>query len=217
MCKTIVCYGDSNTWGYIPGVASRFPKSKRWTGVCQDLLGEGFEVVEEGLNGRATIYDDPFNPYLNGKRGLGYSLISKKPIDLVVLFLGTNDLKFTDAHGAAKGIEELVELILNADSTYIVSQPIFPNGVKILLVSPAVVAPEIEYVRPESLVAGKSQETLKFSLLYEQIAKKYGVYFLDAALYAKPSLADCVHIDADGHQLLGTAIAAKIKEIFTDN
>ena len=189
-------------------------KTKRWTGICQNLLGGDYEILEHGLNGRTTVYDDCSNPYLNGKSGLGYSLISQKPIDLVVLFLGTNDLKTTDAHGAANGVDELIAMLMDADAMIPVSQPIFPKGIKVLLVSPPHIADEIAYLRPESALVEKAQETHRFAKLYQNVAEKYGVNFLDAAQYTRPSLVDCVHIDIDSHKMLGDAIAVKIREIF---
>ena len=85
--KTILCYGDSNTWGYIPGTGNRYPRQVRWTGVLQNLLGEKFHVIEEGLNGRTTVMDDPTRIAKNGLPYLRPCLDSHAPIDLVVLML----------------------------------------------------------------------------------------------------------------------------------
>ena len=100
--KRILCYGDSNTWGFIPGTGERYPADVRWPGVLAALLGRGVHVVENGINGRTTAIDDPGYPCRNGKEGLGYALLAEKPFDLVILMLGTNDLKLTDAAGAAR-------------------------------------------------------------------------------------------------------------------
>jgi lysophospholipase L1-like esterase len=93
--KTILCFGDSNTWGWIPGPdGDRYPPEVRWPGVLQERLGDNYRVVEEALNGRMTVWDDPYEPVhdKNGKRHLAVALESHKPIDLVILMLGTNDL-----------------------------------------------------------------------------------------------------------------------------
>lgn len=211
----VLCYGDSNTWGFMPGTGERRGAEERWTGVCQKLLGEKYTIIENGLNGRTTVFDDPFNDYLNGKKCLGYTLISQKPIDLAVLMLGTNDMKYANAVGASTGADELVRMLLNANEIYRTSQPVFPKGAKVLLVAPPLIADEIDELRPDSTVAGKSGETKRFAALYEQIAKNRGVYFLDAAQYTKPSLIDCVHIDGESHRKLGIAMAQKIEEIFS--
>lgn len=215
MIKRILCYGDSNTWGFMPGSGERQPESKRWTGVCQKALGENYRIIEAGLNGRMTVRDDPFNDYLNGKKCLGYTLISQKPLDLAVLMLGTNDLKYTNAVGAATGADELTRILLNANEIYRTSQPIFPKGAKVLLVAPPLIADEISKLRPDSTLAGGAEDSKRFKELYKGIAKARGAYFLDAALYTEPSLEDCVHITAESHTRLGLAIAEKIKEIFS--
>src|SRR5919204_1412889 len=91
--RTILCYGDSNTYGYDAATAGRFPRDVRWPGVVRRELGPEFEIIEEGLNGRTTIWDDPFVDGRNGRQYLGPCLQSHAPIHLVVLMLGTNDLK----------------------------------------------------------------------------------------------------------------------------
>lgn len=215
--KQILCYGDSNTWGYIPGSGERQPEDKRWTGVCQAALGDDYRIIEAGLNGRMTVRDDPFSDYLNGKKCLGYTLVSQKPLDLAVLMLGTNDLKYTNAVGAATGADELVRMLLNANEVYRVSQPIFPKGAKVLLVSPPLIADEISQLRPDSTLAGGAEDSKRFKELYEAVAATRGVYFMDAAPYTEPSLEDCVHITTESHARLGAAVAEKIKEIFSQD
>ena len=91
--RVVLCYGDSNTYGSVPGGGDRFPRDVRWPGVLAARLGDGWHVVEEGLGGRTTVFDDPILPDRNGKTYLLPCLLSHQPIDLVVVFLGTNDLK----------------------------------------------------------------------------------------------------------------------------
>lgn len=95
--RHILCYGDSNTWGYTPGTGERHAPDVRWTGVLRRLLGEGWEVLEEGMNGRTTVFDNPMSQGRNGSAYLLTCLETHKPLDLVILMLGTNDLRFTDA------------------------------------------------------------------------------------------------------------------------
>ena len=112
--KNILCYGDSNTWGCKPGVLTRLPANVRWTGVLAEMLGDDYRVIEDGINGRSTAWDDPSNLCRNGISGLGYSLYRSKPLDLVIVMLGTNDLNHTDAEGYYHGIKLLAKQILNA-------------------------------------------------------------------------------------------------------
>jgi lysophospholipase L1-like esterase len=132
-----------------------------------------------------------------------------------VLFLGTNDMKYTDAVGAANGIDVLTRTVMGADVIFDVSQPIFPNGPKVLLVSPPHIDPEIKVYRPDSTVAARAMESFRFAELYKPVAEKRGAWFLDAAQIVKAAPPDCVHIDAESQQKLGKAIAEAIQEIFT--
>ena len=91
--KSILCYGDSNTYGLMPDSPDRYPRDVRWTGILQKKLGEDYYVIEEGLSGRTTLWDDPIEEHKNGKKYLLPCLDSHKPVDLVILMLGTNDLK----------------------------------------------------------------------------------------------------------------------------
>jgi lysophospholipase L1-like esterase len=134
--KNILCYGDSNTWGCRPGVLSRFPKEVRWTGVIGNLLGENYNVIEDGINGRSTVWDDPQNQCRNGLSGLGYSLYRAKPLDLVILMLGTNDLNYTDAEGYYYGIRILAQRILQANAAFPGTSDVFPEKPRLLLISP---------------------------------------------------------------------------------
>ena len=102
--KRILCYGDSNTWGNIPADGRRYPADVRWTGVAAKLLGDGYSIIEEGLNGRTTSFDDYYVDCRNGRKGLGYALCAHAPIDLIVVSLGTNDLKYTGAVGSYKAV-----------------------------------------------------------------------------------------------------------------
>ena len=111
--KRILCYGDSNTWGYTPITGVRYDEHTRWTGRLQDVLGEDYCVQEEGLNARTSAFDDPFKPYLNGKDMLEGILVSAKPLDVLVISLGTNDLKFTAAEGSRDGLARILHGLEN--------------------------------------------------------------------------------------------------------
>lgn len=215
--KRILCYGDSNTWGHIPTMGTRYPENVRWTGVASKLLGEEYAIIEDGLNGRTTAFDDYYVEYRNGRKGLGYSLCAHAPIDMIVVSLGTNDLKYTNAVGSYKGLDELLRLIENADANYPAAIcNIFPNGTKILVISPIHLHPDIATLRPESSIVDKYEESTKFAEYFKRIADTHGAYYLDASLYGKASQKDCVHMEADSHKALGLAVAAKIKEIFEE-
>ena len=148
--KTILCYGDSNTWGYEPATKERYSRAERWTGILQRELGAGYYVVEEGLNGRTTVWDDPIEGYKNGKEQLIPCLTSHKPIDLVTIMLGTNDLKRRFSLGAydiAEGAGVLVNIVQKSDCGPQEGAP------KVLLMAPPPVAKLTEYAEMLKLLS----------------------------------------------------------------
>ncbi len=201
--KNILCYGDSNTWGAIPGTLARHPQDVRWTGVMAKELGQNYHVIEDGINGRRTIWDDPQNLCRNGLDSLGYALYRAKPLDLVILMLGTNDLNHTDAEGYYEGISVVAKRILLANECYPGTSDVFPEKTGLLLVSPIELCSHMQ----------KYEESVKFAVYTERLAGELGIPWLNAAEFAKPSEADGCHMDAESHLKLGKAIAAKVKEI----
>lgn len=213
--KRILCYGDSNTWGHIPADGNRYPADVRWTGIAAAALGSEYLIIEDGLNGRTTTFDDYYVDFRNGKNGLGYSLSADAPLDLIVISLGTNDMKYTGAVGSSKGLDELLRIITNANAFCpMTGDSVFPQGVKILVISPIHIHSRIAELRPESSIADKYAESVNFARYFRPVAEKYHAWFLDASQYAQPSVKDCVHMEEESHKSLGIAIANKIKEIF---
>lgn len=210
----ILFYGDSNTWGFNPETGCRYPYDVRWTSVAEKALGEGYNCIAAGINGRTTVFDDPWKACRNGKDALDFELQSHKPLDLVVIMLGTNDLKFGDASLSARGIETIMMMVKMANERFITASPVFPNGAKVLLVSPILIGEIDENHFEYDLIPNGHEESMRFASLYKEMADKCGAYFLDAAKFADPSPIDSEHMTPEGHSALGKAIAEKIKEIF---
>jgi len=205
--KTILCYGDSNTWGYEPATKERYSRAERWTGILQRELGAGYYVVEEGLNGRTTVWDDPIEGYKNGKEQLIPCLTSHKPIDLVTIMLGTNDLKRRFSLGAydiAEGAGVLVNIVQKSDCGPQEGAP------KVLLMAPPPVAKLTEYAEMFEAAEFKSR---RFSEHYRRVAQEYGCEFLDTAQVIVSSDLDGIHFEVSEHQKLGRAVAARVREI----
>ena len=209
--KTILCYGDSNTWGYTPATGVRYSRQITWPGVAQAALGPEYELLNEGLNARTTVYDDPWKEGKNGLAYLDVCMTTHKPLDLVILALGTNDLKLTDAAGAALGAEALVRLV-RLISHKEDSSPVFHAGPEILLISPIHLGKNATQCAPA--MRDGYRQSLLFAQAYEAVARTWHTHFLDAAQYAKPSEKDCVHMEPEDHRALGLAAAAKIQAIF---
>jgi len=216
MKKRVLFFGDSNTWGFIPASGNRFADNIRWPSVVGAILSDHIVAVEDAISGRTTIYDDPLFASRNGREGLGYTLAAHAPLDLVVLCLGTNDLKYVDAIASARGCEELVRILEHADACYPLpmGSPNFPDGLKLLILSPIALHPEIETRRPDSSLRLGHEESLKFPELFQRIAENHKAWFLNAADYAEPSIKDCIHMDAESHLALAEAVADQIREIF---
>jgi len=211
--KTILCYGDSNTWGYVPGSGKRYAESQRWTGVMQNLLGDSFRVVEEGLNARTTVLDDPTRAFRNGKEYLIPCLDSHAPIDVIILMLGTNDLKHRfglSAFDIGANIATLIEM-MRQSSCWRDGQP-----PKILLVAPPPVG-KLAFVNatnfPE-IFAGAKEKSEVLGRVYENIATKTGCLFLNSEGIITSSDVDGIHFDLGDHEKLGTALARRTRELF---
>jgi lysophospholipase L1-like esterase len=204
--RTVLCYGDSNTWGHDPASGLRHGPDQRWPGVLRRVL-PGAWVIEEGLPGRTTLLDDPFEDGRNGLTYLGPCLASHRPIDLVVLMLGTNDVKGIfplDAAGIAAAAARLLDVIGRSQAG--------PDGrapAALLVAPPPVTAPgpvqELWGFSPVSVERARG-----LARLYRAAAEARGCGFLDAGEHVAVSPLDGVHLEAAAHQRLGTEIAARV-------
>ena len=209
--KNVLCYGDSNTYGYIPETGLRYPKNIRWTGVLQNLLGKNFNVIEEGCNGRTTIFDDPIEGWKNGRDYLKPCLNSHKPIDIIIMMLGSNDLKdffHASVEDIAAGVETLLKDIVEFTEN---KQEFVP---KIILVSP----PEIGEGIKDSPFYGSFKEdaierSKEFPEHYKKVADANGCIFVDAASYIKPSEVDSLHLTPEAHKKLAEVFYKEIMDI----
>jgi len=205
--KIVVCFGDSNTWGYDPETNSRLSTDRRWTGVLQATLESEYRVIEEGLNGRTTTVDDPIYPHRNGRDYLPPCLESHAPFDLVTIMLGTNDLK-TRLNRSASDISESAGILAD-----LAKRTAFgPDGraPEVLLISPPPVTLLTELAE---MFEGSEDKSSRFAHFYQGRAERYGVHFFDAGSVIRCSDLDGIHFEAAEHAKLGKAIAEKIKSI----
>jgi lysophospholipase L1-like esterase len=205
---TILCYGDSNTWGYVPGTGRRYGRHERWPGVLQDNLGPEFLIIEEGLNSRTTILDDPTRgPGRNGLAYLGPCLDSHAPLDLVILLLGTNDLKHRfgfSAFDIATNVATLVGVVQKSCSGSGGAAPL------VLLLSPPHVGPLTALAE---IFAGAEAKSRQLDGHYQAVAQQTGCYFFDVAEAVVASAVDGVHWEAEQHAALGGRVGALVREI----
>ncbi len=206
--KTVLCFGDSNTWGYDPSTGGRYPKTDRWVGVLAQALGPGFDVIAEGQNGRTTVFSDPVEG--GHKSGLAYlpaCLESCKPVDLVVIMLGTNDMKarFAATPGdIASGAAHLVARVQQSDAG--------PEGgaPRVLLLAPPPIAKLSEF---GEMFEGAQAKSCLLGARYREVAAGLGCEFLDTSTVVRSSDLDGIHLDAGDQRKLGQAVAARVKAL----
>ncbi|OJF90034.1 SGNH/GDSL hydrolase family protein [Pararhizobium antarcticum] len=209
MMKTVLCYGDSLTWGYSAETLGRHAFEDRWTSVLQAALGDGVTVIAEGLNGRTTVYDDhTADCDRNGARILPTTLHSHDPIDLVIIMLGANDMKPVlcgTAFGAVQGMERLVEIVRKHAWSFDTGET-----PEILIVSPPALC-ETANAAFASMFSGGVEQSSMLASLYADLADEKGCGFFDAGSVAKTTPLDGVHLDAENTRALGRALEPMVR------
>ena len=205
--KNILCFGDSNTWGYSPVDGTRYPAHIRWTGVLQNSLGDGFWVIEEGLNGRTNVTNEEERPIRSGLDVLPIFLESHRPLDLVVIMLGTNDLKHDfdlSAEQIADGARQVCRSVI--DCEYLMDNP-----PEILLISPTHV--ELVTVEEQDMLIGAIEKSRELAEHYQVVAENLGIHFLDASKIVVKTDLDGVHWAVDQHKAFGESLSGTIQKI----
>ncbi|MBR2529209.1 MAG: acylhydrolase [Blautia sp.] len=213
--RRILCFGDSLTWGFHPVTCERMGEDERWPCVLQNLLGDGFRIIEEGQNGRTIATDDFTEGQKNGLKYVIPCLESQKPLDLMIIMLGANDMKRKFGYSAADIAGEM-ELFLQKVLSF--RRFNMDDRMEIMLISPPIVgergkrSPFEESFDFENTVLLSSLLTKK----YEDIARKYGCSFLDSSRIVKVSEADRLHLLPEDQQKLGRAVYEALKSLFSD-
>jgi len=214
MKKNVLCFGDSNTWGFIPGTAAnRFEIDRRWAGILQANLADTVHVIEEGQNGRTTAFPDPCMVNRNGADHIGVMLDSHAPLDLVVVMLGTNDLKHYfgfNAHDIACGAACLVEKVLVSGSGSFADEP-WSVPPRVLLVTPPAVVPSRNSFGHK--FDGAVEVSQGLAEAYREVAKELGVPNVNAGDVVTVPDTDGIHMDAGNHQALGEMLTGVVREL----
>lgn len=212
--RTVLCFGDSNTYGAVPTLARvgrhRYAPDRRWPGIMRRQLGAGWVVVEEGHPSRTTVYDDPIEgAHKNGLKALPICLESHMPIDLVILMLGTNDLKHRFAAAPADiadSIEVLAHVVQRTESG--------PAGAAPALI---IVAPppmqEVDWLG--EMFRGGAEKSRLLAGLIQDAAKRTGATFLDAGTLVESSAVDGIHLDSESHRILGAELS-RLTQLLVD-
>ena len=210
--KNILAFGDSLTWGFIAGTWERHPFDVRWPNVLAAGLHGKARVIEEGHNGRTTVFDDPTTgDDRNGARILPVLLSTHQPLDLVIILLGTNDIKFANrcrAFDASMGMGRLVQIIQTFPF-----QAWAPKPQVLLVAPPALVPTDDEWFN--DLWGHAIAESKLFGKHYARVAQEMGVHFFDAGSVAKADKTDGGHLDAENTKAIGTALVPVVKRILS--
>lgn len=209
--KHIFVYSDSLSWGIIPTTRERLAFDKRWPGVMETALnrsGEAVRVIENCLNGRRTVWDDPFKPGRNGLVGLAQQIEIYSPLDLVILMLGTNDFQSMHPHNAWHSSQGILALI---------------SAIRTAPIEPGMPVPEILVVAPPAIQTPKGPIAPKFeggeakciglAEAYEKVCAEVGCHFFDAGRVIAASKLDGVHLDAEQHLVLGNELSSVAQKL----
>lgn len=207
----ILIYSDSLTWGIIPNTRERLSFNKRWPGILENTLnGQGVHVriIENCLNGRRTVWDDPYKEGRNGSQGLAQVIEMHSPLRLVILMLGTNDFQRTHINNAwlsSQGTAKLIDIVRLA--------PIEPGmeSPQILVIAPPLIT------KPQGPIASKfkgaEERCVGLPQELEKVAKEKSVHYFDANEVITASVVDGIHLDEAQHEVFGTAVAKKVLQL----
>ncbi|NQZ82397.1 MAG: SGNH/GDSL hydrolase family protein [Colwellia sp.] len=203
--RHILCFGDSNTWGYVPGTGERFDEETRWTALTQLLLNNEYTLYEAGLSGRTVNSDDPGRDFRNGASLLNLYLESCRPLDLVIIMLGTNDLK-ASLNNSIEDIKAAVKVLCQQTIDFDYSPYDKPE---IMLIAPA---PFVDSADIDDEFSQNITKSKQLAPAYYQLAQELNLLFLDAGRVIKSSTIDGIHWDAMGHRDFATHLAATLKQ-----
>lgn len=216
MTKRIVCFGDSNTWGLNSTEKKRFNENIRWTKTIEKKLNKEIdaEIIEEGLNGRTSVLNDPLKEGLNGLDYVYPSILTNSPIDLFIIMLGTNDSKerySMTPYDIASGIIRL------ANKAKVTLDSLFERDeieTKILIIAPARIKSSYKYVDSiNSFGENADKKTKELPKILEKLSKENNFYFLNADEKVEVGDNDYVHLDEKGHKDMSSLVTAKILEL----
>ena len=207
---SVLCFGDSNTWGFVPGTGARFRLDVRWPGVLREQLGPDYWVIEEGLNGRTTVWDDPAVSGRNGQIYLPPCLQTHRPLDAVILFLGLNDLKIkfgATPESIAAGAGTLLRIIRQSEAGAGGGSP------RTLMLAPPRIGKLTAYAEQFD---GAQENSARLGACLKEVARNEGCEFLDTSGLIAASDIDGIHLAESAHRTLGLAVAERLHEMFRD-
>ena len=205
--RVVLCYGDSNTWGLDPATQRRFPREFRWPGRLHAALGDSWQIIEEGLNGRTTALDSVLLPGRNGLEYLEPCLDSHAPVDVVLVYLGTSDLADRYAMTAtdiARAAGRLATLVAQS------AAGVDGRAPRPILVCP----PPLGDTTWNDDWAGAPGKAVILANRFQAVAARLEVDLIDLGEVTRYSAVDGIHLDADGHAAAAKMIERTLRELF---
>ncbi len=207
MKKRVLCFGDSNTWGYDAVSDGRFDDTVRWTGLLSDMLKKTHTIIEEGLSGRTCVFEDPLNEGLNGLPYLQPCMMSHSPLDYLIVMLGTNDCKERFCATPGNIADGMKRLLRKAIQT-----PAWRDSSRILLICPAPIPPQCEHSRVAQEMGACSHKSEELSREYLRCANELGIKFWDSREVVTMNQVDFMHFDAPSHRRFAEKVAGILED-----
>ena len=208
--KTVMCFGDSNTWGFPPDCGERYNRQTRWPGVLQQELGDEYYVVEEGLPGRNTVWDDPIEGGKNGLKQLIPLIHSHMPLDLLIILLGTNDLKnrfSVSPMDISWSIGRLVKAARDSGDPFLGEAP------DVLVICPPPLA-DLSQSPFKDILIGAEEKSRQLPSVLGTFCEENNIRMFNAGDVVRTSPVDGIHWEPEEHRKLGVAVAAEVLRIF---
>ena len=207
--KTILCFGDSNTWGFPPDCGARYDRQTRWPGVLQQHLGEDYHVIEEGLPGRNTVWDDPVEGGKNGLKQLLPLIHSHMPLDLLIIMLGTNDFKNRFSVSPLDISWSIGRLVKAARDS---GHPLLGEAPEVLVLCPPPLA-DLSSSPFAGIMVGAEEKSRQLAAVLGAFCEDNQIRMFDAGSVVKTSPVDGVHWEPEEHRKLGIAVAEQVQAI----
>jgi lysophospholipase L1-like esterase len=215
MKKTILTYGDSYTHGKVPGAPKRYSREENFVGVLEKELGEDFRIIDEGLRARTLSGENTFFPERDGLAQFGPILGSHLPLDLICIFLGTNDCNKT----SSKSDEEIYQALLEYKNKIEewCKNLIIEKIPKVMIIAPPVIRGDqviLDKVISGIFDAESEEKSKRLAPIYEKFCNENGCEFFNSATYVKTSDGEGIHLDLENNASLGKVLAREIKNFY---
>jgi lysophospholipase L1-like esterase len=207
--KTILCFGDSNTWGFPPNCGARYDRQTRWPGVLQQELGEDYYVIEEGLCGRNTVWDDPVEGGKNGLEQLPPLILSHMPLDLLIILLGTNDFKNRFSVSALDISWSIGRLVKAARDS---GHPIIGDAPEVLVICPPPLG-DLSTSPFKDILIGAEEKSRQLPSVLKTFCEENDIRLFNAGDVVQTSPVDGVHWEPKEHHKLGVAVAGTVRDL----